>query len=274
MSSTSTALINGMLRKEKAFREDIEWNQTNVMGFAARLAPGGTLEGLLSSNDDNDGSSSSSNSVMQKYRQALKDLAQDNVDKERQLTAYMTAVKKLDQQEEKDSGGNGAGEDIQAKLERAVQTERQALDLNSIPVTQEASYLELCTELGENQGFGGGIGDDDIAIVNMGGADSNEHSLKCPLTAALMEDPVKNKVCKHSYSRQAILQHIQSQQGRGRCLCPVAGCTNKTLNASQLEDDKLTATLVRRLKKRQQLSQKSQHSAVQVDEDDDEEYDE
>ncbi|KAG7361232.1 zinc-finger MIZ type domain containing protein [Nitzschia inconspicua] len=260
--SINTPLLNGMLRKEKAFRDEIEWNQVNVMSFASRLARGGTLEQLLG--DEH----------MQKYRQSLKEITHENVVNGRQVTAYMRALQHLAHDHDgrpndghhnnnNNNNNNVMDEDeVQAKLETAVKNERQKIDTNSIEITQETPYLELCKELGERQGNE----DDEIAVVNN---NMDEVALKCPLTAVLMEDPVKNKFCGHSYSREAIMNHIRFSGGRKKCVCPVAGCTNRTVDESQLEEDKLTETLVRRYKKRQQLSQKSQHSALDLDEEED-----
>jgi hypothetical protein len=238
-------LKNGMLRKDKMFRDEIEWNHHNSIGFASRLTHGGTLEGLLGQEN------------IQKYRESLKEIAQDNVEKGRQLQAYMNALEKL--------GSNTEAEiketDIQAKLEMAVKKERETIDKTSIEITQESTYLDLCRELGESQA----TEDDDIAFVQ---TETGEQSLKCPLTATLMEDPVKNKVCKHTYSRAAVMQHIAAS-GRN-CVCPVAGCRNNNITASQLEEDNLMETLVRRFKKRQQLSRKTQ-MALNFDEEDDDE---
>jgi hypothetical protein len=246
MSNTSglMTLKNGMLRKEKAFRDEIEWNHHNSIGFASRLTHGGTLEGLLGEED------------IQMYRESLKEIAKDNVEKERQLQAYINAVGKL--------GNDGQDEevgDIQAKLEKAVKEEQEKIDKTSIQITQESTYLDLCRELGEDQGKE----DDDIAVLPM---ENGEQSLKCPLTATLMENPVKNKICKHTYSRAAIMQHIAASARN--CVCPVAGCQNRNVTASQLEEDKLMETLVRRFKTRQQLSQKCQ-SALDVEQEEDDE---
>ena len=38
-----------------------------------------------------------------------------------------------------------------------------------------------------------------------------DKSLKCPITKAFLEDPVTSKVCKHSYSRAAIIAHIRQR---------------------------------------------------------------
>lgn len=34
---------------------------------------------------------------------------------------------------------------------------------------------------------------------------------KCPLTQQTVVDPVRNKICKHVYSRQAIVAHIEKR---------------------------------------------------------------
>lgn len=39
-----------------------------------------------------------------------------------------------------------------------------------------------------------------------------DKSLKCPITKAFFEDPATSKVCKHSYSKAAIIAHIRQQR--------------------------------------------------------------
>jgi len=48
-------------------------------------------------------------------------------------------------------------------------------------------------------------------------------SLYCPITKTLLEDPVTNQQCKHSYSRAAILQHIRKRSVATQCghSCPL-----------------------------------------------------
>ncbi|XP_050342713.1 E3 SUMO-protein ligase NSE2-like [Nymphalis io] len=45
-----------------------------------------------------------------------------------------------------------------------------------------------------------------------------------PITLKPIENPVRNKICKHVYERDVILKHIQRKQG---AKCPVAGCVSQ-----------------------------------------------
>jgi hypothetical protein len=235
-----SVVMNQMLRKEKEYRQGIEWNYMQCIGFAPRLAHGGAFETLLGEE------------TMQQYRESLKQLAQDNIVNDRQLRAYLNAVQALGNDPEA-----MMDKDNQAKLERTVDEERSKLEKDSILITQESSYLELCHKLGEQQANE----DDDLAVLPT----ENTTSLKCPLTATFMEDPVKNKVCKHSYSRNAILQHIRVNRK-----CPVPGCGNRNVTPAQLETDDYSAMLIRRAKKRQEMERRSQtQAAIDMDDDDD-----
>lgn len=66
----------------------------------------------------------------------------------------------------------------------------------------------------------GAASDDDIIV---GGVTQD---FKCPLTATLLVDPVRNKLCKHAYSREAILQHVHGERRHRReATCPAAACS-------------------------------------------------
>ena len=51
--------------------------------------------------------------------------------------------------------------------------------------------------------------DDENGDVVLGQVDK---SLKCPLTKMYLQHPVTSRVCKHSYSREAIIDHIKRRQ--------------------------------------------------------------
>lgn len=51
----------------------------------------------------------------------------------------------------------------------------------------------------------GGLEESDLVVGQV------DKSLKCPLTKAYLEEPVYSKVCKHSYSREAIIAHIRNR---------------------------------------------------------------
>lgn len=95
----------------------------------------------------------------------------------------------------------------------------------------------------------------------------------CVSPAALLEEPYKNKVCGHVYSKEAILQYIRTQKSKRRpCKCPTAGCANGNVTEDQLEKDAMMEINVNRERRRidkHRLDMASQ--ASQVDDDDDEE---
>ena len=86
------------------------------------------------------------------------------------------------------------------------------------------------------------VGDDmtdDIA------ATQSQRSTICPVTQKQMVDPVKNRHCKHTYSRLGILQHISNRsRSNHRPICPVAGC-GQSLREDDLVPDEHMEALIR-----------------------------
>ncbi|CAG8659542.1 10079_t:CDS:2 [Acaulospora morrowiae] len=66
-------------------------------------------------------------------------------------------------------------------------------------------------------------GNEDDEIV-MG---KQKESLHCPITTLLLEDPVTSKVCKHTFSKDAILQLIR--RNRDAVSCPMTGCDKQIM---------------------------------------------
>jgi len=99
-------------------------------------------------------------------------------------------------------------------------------------------------------------GKEDVLLV------SQDINTKCPLTAQVMEEPVKNSVCGHSYDKKAVIQYIHQKQRDGHRIkrnrvevsCPVAGCSAR-LREDELERD---VEIERHLKK---LLRKKIHSS-------------
>lgn len=87
-----------------------------------------------------------------------------------------------------------------------------------------------------------------------------EISLKCPISTALLKEPVKAKRCGHVFSKASILGLLGRKHST---VCPVPGCSNKQLTRGDLEDDKTMETFVRRERKRLERSQKLQASQAQ-----------
>ncbi|KAG2177158.1 hypothetical protein INT43_007815 [Umbelopsis isabellina] len=82
-------------------------------------------------------------------------------------------------------------------------------------------------------------GDDDIVIGRA------KVSLRCPLTTVLFEDPVTSKLCKHSFSKHAIMQLLR-QHGEPMP-CPIPGCDQR-ISKDTLYKNHLLAQKVQRVK--------------------------
>jgi len=79
--------------------------------------------------------------------------------------------------------------------------------------------------------------DEDLVIENNRNKDINVGSIKCPLTKAIFKQPVKSKVCNHTFEKAAIEQYLQSKLSANELAeCPLPGCNN-ILNADQMIRD-------------------------------------
>ncbi|CAN0149614.1 unnamed protein product [Ascophyllum nodosum] len=91
---------------------------------------------------------------------------------------------------------------------------------------QTKRYKDLMKKIATSQ-------DDEEDIVM---TSSDSVSLICPITAVTIVDPVRSKICKHTYGRGAIRSHIRVSKGAAAS-CPVAGCLQK-VSYADLEPDK------------------------------------
>jgi len=92
--------------------------------------------------------------------------------------------------------------------------------------------------------------DEDLVVMQTG---VEEDNLICPLTRQELEQPLKNTICGHTYSTEAILAYIQ--KNRSRKTCPVAGCS-ASLDKSTLEQDVETEMKLKRKKQNDKRQRK------------------
>lgn len=87
-----------------------------------------------------------------------------------------------------------------------LQVSRKAsYDPKTHPIVQDFSERVRCFEEEEEEE----MDVDSQGDLVMGQVDK---SLKCPITKAFLEEPVTSKVCRHSYSKAAIIAHIRQQR--------------------------------------------------------------
>ena len=134
-----------------------------------------------------------------------------------------------------------------------------------------AMVREMMQTLGEQVSAGSkttGEDDDDDDDLEMVGGDAalDVNKLKCPITTMLLDQPLRNTVCNHVYSKAGIDQLLK---GRRKEKCPVAGCTNGDLQRNQLVEDIQVGMLVKRYKAREERERRNKMS--QMDDLDDDE---
>eukprot|EP00531_Pseudo-nitzschia_arenysensis_P005233 CAMPEP_0116152968 /NCGR_PEP_ID=MMETSP0329-20121206/20970_1 /TAXON_ID=697910 /ORGANISM="Pseudo-nitzschia arenysensis, Strain B593" /LENGTH=273 /DNA_ID=CAMNT_0003649797 /DNA_START=173 /DNA_END=994 /DNA_ORIENTATION=+ len=251
-------------------------------GIAMRLERGGHIEQLFG------------NDFAQECREQLKGLASDHVLQDRQLQAYLSAYKvvtdqaseqqqiissQIDANKENEqfnsttttsttnnnnttSSSSSSANEYKEQMEVEYDKAMQEIQSKALKITQEPAYLAIVKNLGEDQEE-----DDDLEVVNPNNnSNCNTLKIKCPLTMALMEDPVRSKVCKHSFGRAAIYEYLR----KGKQKCPVPGCINGSMTLNELEDDPETKLRVKRHKKRESASRRQlAQTAIDGDDDDD-----
>lgn len=92
----------------------------------------------------------------------------------------------------------------------------------------------------------------------------------CPISQTRFEDPVKNKVCGHSYSKKSIMDLLsKNNSNRKPTRCPVIGCS-KNVESKNLESNKELIRYLKRTERRNKINPPIQNS-VNVDDDNEEE---
>ncbi|KAM8967910.1 E3 SUMO-protein ligase NSE2 [Pelodytes ibericus] len=74
--------------------------------------------------------------------------------------------------------------------------------------------------------------DEDVAVTQ------SQYNFTCPITQVEMTNPVKNKVCGHTYEKDAIERMIQTRhQKKKNARCPTLGCDNSGVKMADLVPD-------------------------------------
>lgn len=243
--------IQAMLRKENDYLGGLKENNDCLAAAASILAHDSTVSGMLEE------------SKLQEYRDTVKRLALQNVTHHRQVQAYLQGLQNL---QAAAASLDDKVVDYTKILKESMNAAYSQIEESSVSHDQDDMYMAVSKNLNEPK-TSDGADDDEIAVIQGGGTRS---SLKCPITCALMENPMKNKVCGHVYEKHAILVHIRNDRLKN---CPVTGCRAKGITEAQLEEDRHTATLIRRQKIRDENQRKLElqsQNAIDMDDVDEE----
>jgi hypothetical protein len=215
-------------------------------------------------------------------RNRLKAVAEGNAKRMYEIDYFVEAVREvkgdMQRRQLEEQGEDGAAvpdaaveaPDYESAINEAIESIRTKSETDGLkpPVEEHELSIELRTRLGEKiqkkkarTSHGGGYDDDDdLEIVN--NHNDDVHALKCPFTAMLFEDPVKDKNCGHTYSRAGLMQMISNRKRN----CPVPGCANKNVTLESVEEDEETKLKVRRFKTREENLRRQRELADDEDE--------
>ncbi|KAK9712161.1 hypothetical protein K7432_007341 [Basidiobolus ranarum] len=98
--------------------------------------------------------------------------------------------------------------------------------------------------------------DEDLMVMS-----TSTVTLKCPITTTYLEDPVTSQVCKHSFSKEAIVGHIR-QSRTVAASCPVSGCS-KYIKISDLKPNKSLARRVKQWLQSQEEEEEEEYMDVE-----------
>ncbi|KAF9101275.1 hypothetical protein BGX27_011546 [Mortierella sp. AM989] len=178
------------------------------------------------------------------------------------------------------AGSRLPGKDLQASFEHLLRNEvkhqqtRRKQEQKMTPGGVDPELLDLRKRVWEvhhghdpiptSGAVAGGHDDDDDDMEIMVTADSGTHALMCPITTNYLQDPVTSSLCKHSFSKNAIMEMIQSR-GRAQSLCPVHGC-NRPISIDMLQTNRALARKVaRQIAIQEEISQREDEEYTTVD---------
>lgn len=267
--------------KENDYKQGVKGLQARASMMAELITAGGALEQLLKE-ADGDGA----DKFLTSQRNRLKAIAEGNAKQLNEIDYFLQAVKDVrsdvQRQNQSDAAAGGVrgegqeGEpadaaaeapDYERSLQEALEKIRQTKesDRSFLPPEEHPMVIDLREKLGERvKKRSRNDDDDDLEIVNNVGVD-DVHKLKCPITSMFFENPVRNKVCGHTYDRLGLNQLL----GLNKTKCPIPGCSNSKLSINQVEVDDEMKLKVRRHKMREEAAKKKRDLDESMDDQED-----
>jgi hypothetical protein len=252
-TSASSALLAAqrVIDSEDKYRQNVKTIQSTSKLLAESLAPAGELEQAMEISQD-----SGLSNFLDECRIRLKGISEGNAKRMKEIDYFVEAVREVKNDVvTRQQDDNDEAVDYEAAIHTAVERIRDNDTNAQQDMEQHYMVVEMRTTLGEKLKND----DDDLEIVNTG---DDVHALKCPITGTFFEDPVKNKVCGHSYSRGGLQQVLKNR----KTSCPVTGCRNNGLSLQQVEEDEEMRMKVARFKKREEQAKRKRELEDEADE--------
>mmetsp|Transcript_9849 Transcript_9849/g.14069 ORF Transcript_9849/g.14069 Transcript_9849/m.14069 type:complete len:299 (-) Transcript_9849:1448-2344(-) len=263
------------INKEDAYKKGVKSLHSRTKMAAEMLTEGGDIESFLMEADPDN-----AESFLLAQRNRVKAIAEGNAKQWNEIENFVQAVKNvrgdIQRQNQNSAAAGGNGEeaaaaaaadeapDYERSIQEAMETVRQSKesDPNYVSLDDHEMVIELKEALGEKVKKRSRNDDDELEIVNNVGSD-DIHALKCPITGMFFEDPVRNKVCGHTYDRKGLNQLFSTRKTK----CPIPGCSNNTLSLSQVEVDDEMKLKVRRHKTREEAAKRKRDLDETMDDD-------
>lgn len=205
-------MANQIRNRNRDYRAGIATTQENAAQFAT------VLKELVLDDDIRE----ELQPFLEEQKRRLIKVAENNAMQQRDVNAFCAALAQVQQVR---SGGDI---DYEKALARELKKAQENTSMN-LELDQEA----MVREVKDNLGMIVADADSDLEVM----ADQGHETLKCPISGGLFEEPVKNRVCKHIYSKAALIGILQ--QNRGRSIrCPMPGCKNSNLTLESCVPDK------------------------------------
>lgn len=272
-------------KNENSYRQSVAKIQASAAFLAEKLCKGQQVENSLACS--NTASAEENNAFLEEQRTLLKDVAAANVLREREITWFIRAVQEMSSEAMRDEA-----DDVDTEVEipnfdtilvekmEAYKNERSAVEVD---IYDERHCKDIRSRLGEKEqkkkasskkkGRRSGDDDDDdddLEIINEQSQINEEKHIKCPITGMFFEQPLKSKVCNHTYSKAGVEQMLHARKFK----CPIPGCTNNCLSREQLEPDVEMEMRVERFRRTKEREEIRRRRIAEEDDDDEANFEE
>jgi len=283
-----TAAANLILSHENNYRQNVGKIQASALFLAEKLCKGQQIETALSCST---APAEENAAFLEEQRTLLKDIAAANVVRNREISWFLRSVKEMSDDamraasnEDDDGGTTFEVPNFALILEQKMEACRNERSAVEVDICNEKFCKDIRSRLGEKEpkkknvskkggrrSASGDETDDDeeLEIMNEQSQANEEMHVKCPITCATFERPLKSKVCNHTYSTAGLEQMIKCKKYK----CPVPGCTNHHLSMQQVEPDVEMEMRVKRFQRRKEQEENKRRRILEEDDEDEAEFD-
>jgi hypothetical protein len=217
------------------------------------LSPNGRIDKALEPHADEDAMQ-----FIEECKRRLVDVAEGNAKRMKEIDVFVEAVTLVKNDLERSSNSEHEEEavDYEAAIHSAMERIRHTNNSNHDEIQSHPMVIEVKTAMGQKVQQQ----DDELEILQ---TEQDANAYKCPITGMLFEQPVKNKVCGHTYSTLGLQQLLKNKKKS----CPIPGCTMNHLGMNMVEEDEEMKMKVKRFKKREEMERKKRVMEDEVGED-------